>query len=68
MIMKAFRRSAQTVKLFMIMKVGVAGGGDHGWVRAAGVRFTQAPGHEPCGTVAVFEGLYRNRWDLIQPS
>ena len=37
-------------------------------VRAAGARFTQAPRHEPYGTVAVFEDLYGNRWDLIQPS
>ena len=35
--------------------------------RAAGVRFLGAPRVEPYGTVAVFEDLYGNRWDLIQP-
>ncbi|MFI4976261.1 MAG: VOC family protein [Caulobacterales bacterium] len=34
---------------------------------AAGVRFVESPRHEPYGTVAVFEDLYGNRWDLIQP-
>ena len=33
-----------------------------------GVRFVEAPRHEPYGTVAVFEDLYGNRWDLIQPA
>jgi predicted enzyme related to lactoylglutathione lyase len=42
--------------------------GDYERMRAAGVRFTQAPRHEPYGTVAVFADLYGNRWDLIQPS
>lgn len=32
-----------------------------------GVRFIEAPRHEPYGTVAVFEDLYGNRWDLIEP-
>ena len=41
--------------------------GDHERMRAAGVRFTEPPRHEPYGTVAVFEDLYGNRWDLIQP-
>jgi predicted enzyme related to lactoylglutathione lyase len=41
---------------------------DYERMRTAGVRFTQAPRHEPCGTVAVFADLYGNRWDLIQPS
>ena len=35
--------------------------------RAAGVRFLGAPRVETYGTVAVFEDLYGNRWDLIQP-
>jgi catechol 2,3-dioxygenase-like lactoylglutathione lyase family enzyme len=34
---------------------------------AAGVRFAEAPRHEPYGTVAVWEDLYGNKWDLIQP-
>lgn len=33
-----------------------------------GVRFTAAPREEPYGTVAVFEDLYGNRWDLLQPT
>jgi catechol 2,3-dioxygenase-like lactoylglutathione lyase family enzyme len=33
-----------------------------------GVRFVEAPRIEPYGTVAVFEDLYGNRWDLIQHS
>lgn len=31
-----------------------------------GVRFVRPPHHEDYGTVAVFEDLYGNRWDLIQ--
>jgi len=39
---------------------------DHAaWV-ARGVRFIEAPRHEEYGTVAVFEDLYGNRWDLIE--
>ncbi|MFL5298582.1 MAG: VOC family protein [Phenylobacterium sp.] len=40
---------------------------DHTRMRRAGVRFVEAPRHEPYGVVAVFEDLYGNRWDLIQP-
>jgi catechol 2,3-dioxygenase-like lactoylglutathione lyase family enzyme len=40
---------------------------DHARMQAAGVRFLEAPRHEPYGTVAVFEDLYGNRWDLIGP-
>lgn len=40
---------------------------DHARMRSAGVRFAEAPRHEPYGTVAVFEDLYGNRWDLIEP-
>lgn len=32
-----------------------------------GVRFLEAPRHEAYGSVAVFEDLYGNRWDLIGP-
>jgi catechol 2,3-dioxygenase-like lactoylglutathione lyase family enzyme len=39
---------------------------DHAAMRAAGVRFVEAPRHEAYGTVAVFEDLYGNRWDLIE--
>ena len=42
--------------------------GDHARMAAAGVRFLEEPRHEPYGTVAVFEDLYGNRWDLIQPA
>ncbi len=40
---------------------------DHGRMVAAGVKFKEAPRHETYGTVAVFEDLYGNGWDLIQP-
>lgn len=33
-----------------------------------GVRFVRAPKREPYGTVAVFEDLYGNLWDLLQPA
>lgn len=41
---------------------------DHERFRKAGVRFTKPPWHESYGDVAVFEDLYGNRWDLIQPA
>lgn len=41
---------------------------DHGRMQAAGVRFLEAPRREPYGSVAVFEDLYGNRWDLIEPA
>ena len=41
---------------------------DHARMTAAGVRFLEDPRREPYGTVAVFEDLYGNRWDLIEPS
>jgi catechol 2,3-dioxygenase-like lactoylglutathione lyase family enzyme len=41
--------------------------GDHARMLAAGVHFLEAPRHEPYGSVAVFEDLYGNRWDLIEP-
>lgn len=40
---------------------------DHARFSAAGVRFLEAPRHEPYGSVAVFEDLYGNKWDLIEP-
>lgn len=33
---------------------------------AEGIRFVRPPAEQPYGTVAVFEDLYGNRWDLIQ--
>lgn len=40
---------------------------DHARMSAYGVKFLEAPRHEPYGTVAVFEDLYGNRWDLLEP-
>ena len=41
---------------------------DHAAWSAAGVRFREAPRHEPYGKVVVFEDLYGNAWDLIEPA
>jgi catechol 2,3-dioxygenase-like lactoylglutathione lyase family enzyme len=38
---------------------------DYRRLEAHGARFTEEPRHEPYGTVAVFEDLYGNKWDLI---
>ncbi len=35
---------------------------------ARGVKFREQPRHEVYGTVAVFEDVYGNTWDLIQPA
>jgi catechol 2,3-dioxygenase-like lactoylglutathione lyase family enzyme len=35
--------------------------------KAAGVTFVREPKEQPYGTVAVFEDLYGNLWDLLQP-
>ena len=40
---------------------------DHAALHARGVRFAEAPRTEPYGRVAVFEDLYGNRWDLLEP-
>ncbi|GAB3070654.1 VOC family protein [Pedococcus soli] len=63
-----------------VARVGDPGGGrvmhflgtddfaaDHARMVAAGVRFLEEPRHQDYGDVAVFEDLYGNRWDLIQP-
>lgn len=42
-------------------------GRDHAAFVAAGVRFLEPPRHEAYGSVAVFEDLYGNKWDLIEP-
>lgn len=60
--------------------VGVQGGGrvflfletddfdrDHACYVAAGVRFRERPRMEAYGKVAVFEDIYGNPWDLIEP-
>jgi len=40
---------------------------DHAAYLARGVRFVEEPRRESYGTVAVFEDLYGNCWDLIEP-
>lgn len=40
---------------------------DHASFTAKGVRFLEPPRHEAYGSVAVFEDLYGNKWDLIEP-
>lgn len=41
---------------------------DHDRMRRSGVQFLEEPRREPYGIVAVFEDLYGNKWDLIQPA
>ncbi len=41
---------------------------DHARMIGEGVVFREAPRNEPYGKVAVFEDLYGNPWDLIQPT
>ncbi len=36
-------------------------------MRAKGVKFLEPPRREAYGTVAVFEDLYGQKWDLIEP-
>ncbi len=40
---------------------------DHATMSAQGVNFVEAPREESYGTVVVFEDLYGNRWDMIEP-
>lgn len=40
---------------------------DYEFMQAQGVTFNEAPREEAYGTVVVFEDLYGNKWDLIQP-
>jgi catechol 2,3-dioxygenase-like lactoylglutathione lyase family enzyme len=39
---------------------------DYRAMMARGVKFREAPRQEPYGTVAVFEDLYGNKWDLLE--
>lgn len=39
---------------------------DHAAMSARGVKFMEEPREETYGTVAVFEDLYGNRWDLLE--
>ena len=41
---------------------------DYRAMQADGIRFVRDPKEAPYGWVAVFEDLYGNRWDLIQPA
>ncbi len=41
---------------------------DHAAFLARGVKFHEEPRHEVYATVAVFEDLYGNLWDLLQPA
>jgi lactoylglutathione lyase len=41
---------------------------DHSAMLANGIRFLEPPRSEPYGTVAVFEDLYGNKWDLLEPA
>ena len=40
---------------------------DYTTMVANGIKFVRAPVDEPYGTVAVFEDLYGNLWDFIEP-
>lgn len=40
---------------------------DYNEMRSAGIKFVREPKNEAYGTVAVFEDLYGNLWDLIEP-
>ncbi|MEM7100469.1 MAG: VOC family protein [Pseudomonadota bacterium] len=40
---------------------------DYEYYQSLGVAFLETPRQEPYGTVAVFEDLYGNRWDLLEP-
>ena len=41
---------------------------DHAAWLKAGVVFRETPRHEAYGKVVVFEDLYGNAWDLIEPA
>ncbi|MCZ4315956.1 VOC family protein [Comamonadaceae bacterium G21597-S1] len=58
------RQGGDRVLLFLHTRDFAA---DHRHMRAHGVRFLEEPRHEAYGTVAVFEDLVGNRWDLLQP-
>jgi catechol 2,3-dioxygenase-like lactoylglutathione lyase family enzyme len=63
-----------------VQQIGKQGGGrvflflqtddflrDYRLMQASDVKFLEAPRHESYGMVAVFEDLYGNKWDLLQP-
>jgi catechol 2,3-dioxygenase-like lactoylglutathione lyase family enzyme len=39
---------------------------DYNAMKSKGVKFVRDPKEEPYGTVAVFEDLYGNKWDLLE--
>ena len=39
---------------------------DYRSMKERGVKFLETPREEPYGTVAVFEDLYGNKWDLLE--
>jgi catechol 2,3-dioxygenase-like lactoylglutathione lyase family enzyme len=41
---------------------------DYNAMQEKEVKFVREPKEEPYGTVAVFEDLYGNKWDLLQPA
>lgn len=41
--------------------------GDYRYMESQGVHFIEQPRREDFGTVVVFQDLYGNKWDLIQP-
>jgi len=41
---------------------------DYRSMQARGVKFLESPREEAYGTVAVFEDLYGNKWDLLMPT
>jgi catechol 2,3-dioxygenase-like lactoylglutathione lyase family enzyme len=41
---------------------------DYAAMKSRGVKFIEPPRDEPYGRVVVFEDLYGNRWDLLEPS
>ena len=41
---------------------------DYNKMLSAGINFVREPKKAPYGTVAVFEDLYGNLWDLIEPA
>jgi catechol 2,3-dioxygenase-like lactoylglutathione lyase family enzyme len=41
---------------------------DHATMTSKGVRFVREPKREAYGIVAVFEDLYGNQWDLLEPA
>jgi catechol 2,3-dioxygenase-like lactoylglutathione lyase family enzyme len=58
------RQGAGRVLLFLLTDDF---GRDHAAMKQAGVAFLEEPRHEAYGTVAVFEDLYGNKWDLLMP-